>query len=274
MRPAAIPLIPLALALAAVTGCADSLLLHPRTHVATPPGAVVQSVAFRDGALEILRSCADPLRPAGAYVLELCGNATVAQDVVTGTARRWRSVNAEVWALNYPGYGGSGGRPRLGTIPAAALAAFDAIRAEAGERPIFVVGRSLGTAAALYVAAHRPVAGLVLHSPTPLTTVILGRFGWWNLWIAASAVALQVPSELDAIPNARHCTVPAVFIITEEDRLVVPAAQRRVVHAYAGPRREVSLWLADHNVGPTSAEEEEIESVIQWLVGVPHDTAR
>lgn len=264
----------LALALLAIGGCADSLLLHPRTHVPTPPGAEISRIPFRDGSLEVLRRRADPARPPRAYVLEFCGNATVAQDVVVATAHRWRALNAEVWSLNYPGYGASDGKAELHTIPPAALAAFDEMRKEAGDKPLFVVGRSLGTAAALYVAAHRPVAGLVLHSPTPLTTVILGRFGWWNLWIAASTVALQVPSDLNAIANARHCTAPAVFIITQQDRLVVPAAQRRVVHAYAGPHREVPLPFADHNVPPTPAEEEEIDSVIQWLTGAPHHTAR
>jgi hypothetical protein len=40
------------------------------------------------------------------------------------------------------------------------------------------------------VAANRPCAGLVLTNPPPLRNMILQRFGWWNLWLLATPVAL------------------------------------------------------------------------------------
>jgi pimeloyl-ACP methyl ester carboxylesterase len=61
----------------------------------------------------------------------------------------------EVWGVNYPGFGGSTGPARLARIGPAALAAFDALKREARDRPVVVFGASMGTTAALHIAAHR-----------------------------------------------------------------------------------------------------------------------
>ena len=50
-----------------------------------------------------------------------------------------------------------------------------------------------------HVAANRPVAAIVLQNPPPLRQLILGHYGWWNLWLIATPVALGVPSELDSL---------------------------------------------------------------------------
>src|SRR5439155_12173538 len=111
----------------------------------------------------------------------------------------WGDKPVEVWAVNHPGFGGSTGPPRLSRFGPAALAAYDALAAEATGKPIFVSGMSLGSAMALHVAANRPVAGLILRSPPPLRNLIMTRHGWWNLWILATPVALGVPAELDSL---------------------------------------------------------------------------
>src|SRR6185312_16802983 len=99
----------------------------------------------------------------------------------------------EIWSMNYTGYGQSSGSARLSTIAPSALATYDELNRRAAGRPIFVSGHSIGTTAALYVAAHRPVAGLILHNPPPLRQLINGRFGWFDFWIASSRVAAAVP---------------------------------------------------------------------------------
>lgn len=256
----------LVLLLATVGGCASSVLLHPPQGSFDAPDAVVLRLPYREGTLEVLRQRADASREPRAFVLEFCGNATVAQYVVEGTAKRFAPVNAEVWAVNYPGYGGSTGPARLDAMAAAALFAYDELAKVAAGRPIFVVGRSIGTAVALHVASSRPVAGVVLHSPTPLKQVLFGEFGWWNLWIGPTIVWAQVPRELDAIESAKRCSAPAVFIVSERDTLVRAANQRRVVGAYAGPNRVVSLAEAGHNDAATEQEEAEIGRALRWLL--------
>ena len=93
----------------------------------------------------------------------------------------------EVWVLTIRDTAGSTGPARLAKVGPAALAAFDASTRIAGDRPILLVGYSLGTAAALYVAAHRPVVGVILQDPPALRQMIVGEsmaggiFGCWRV---------------------------------------------------------------------------------------------
>jgi pimeloyl-ACP methyl ester carboxylesterase len=248
-----------------VSGCANTLLLHPSHGGPAPQGAEAKHLPFHSGTLEIWIARADPSRKPTAFVLEFCGNATRADQVVTSTTQRWRKQGAEVWAMNYPGFGGSSGPARLADIPPAALAAYDALAEHASGRPIFLAGSSLGTTAALYVAAHRPVDGLVLHNPPPLRDVILNQYGWWNLWIASAIVAQQVPTELDSPMNAARIRAPAVFVLADHDGLVPPRFHRKVVDAFTGPKHVVILKGATHDSSASDEEEDQIEAAIRWL---------
>src|SRR5438128_8116486 len=143
--------------------------------------------------------------------------------------------------MNYPGFGGSTGPARLSRIGPAALTAFDELKRHAAERSTLLVGASLGSAAVLHVAAHRPVAGLILHNPPPLRQMILRQFGWWNLWLLAGPVALQIPRDLDSISNAKASRAPAIFLLAEKDEIVASRFHRLVVDAYAGETRVIAL---------------------------------
>ena len=201
------------------------------------------------GALEIWkeRSPGAIANEPKAFVLAFVGNASRAEWDAGEVAGQWGDQPVEIWAVNYPGYGGSAGSASLASIAPAALAAFDAMKQQAGNRPTFIAARSIGTTAALYVAAHRNIDGVILHSPPPLRSLIMGEFGWWNLWLAAIPVSLGVPADLDSIENAKHVTAPGVFIITEADRLVPPPYQQKIVDAYGGPKQIVALPGTDHN---------------------------
>ena len=163
------------------------------------------------------------------------------------SAGEWGDLPVEVWAVNYPGYGGSAGPARLKSIPPAALAAYDALAKRANGKPIFLLGQSLGTTAALFVAANRPCAGVILSNPPPLKQLIWQRHGWWNLWLLATPVALSVPSELDNLANARRVNAPAVFVLAGNDTVVPPKYQEQVFAAYAGPKRAIRVSDIDHN---------------------------
>jgi pimeloyl-ACP methyl ester carboxylesterase len=64
---------------------------------------------------------------------------------------------------HYRGYGGSSGKPSETALFADALALFDKVKYE--HPNIVVVGRSLGSGVAVYLASRRPVARLVLVTP-------------------------------------------------------------------------------------------------------------
>jgi hypothetical protein len=205
--------------------------------------------------------------PEGApevYVLSFIGKGDRAELWAVAESEVWRRQHAEIWVVNYPGYGGSSGPAGLRRIPPAALAAFDEIQKIAAGRPVLVSGNSLGTAAALWVAAHRPVDGIVLRNPLPLRELILGRHGWWNLWLAAWIVALQVPSELDSLANGQKASAPAVFILSRNDRIVPPSYQQEVVEAYGGEKTVVPVE-GGHNKRPTPHDMEALRGALRRL---------
>jgi len=251
--------------------CVDRLVLYPSNQpVPVPGGSKITVNPGPDKAAEVevwsLRTAAiAPTSQPQAFVLAFIGNADRAEYAAQRTVEDWADRPVEVWAVNYPGYGGSTGPARLATIGPAVLAAYDALRAIAGPRPIFLSGMSLGTAAALHVSANRPVAGLVLQNPPPLRKMILERYGWWNLWLIAGPAALHIPSDLDSLANARRTTAPAVFLLAQEDQVVPPRFARAVADAYAGEKRLIPLPGADHNDSPAPAQEAELHAAIDWL---------
>ena len=253
-------------------GCiADRLILYPTTEPIRLRGIQrVEANTPAGQAVEIwtARSPGVARAPGGepaAYVLEFIGNASRGEYMAVAAAEDWGARPVEVWGVNYPGYGGSPGPARLASIPPAALAAYDALKQHANGKPIFVSGQSLGTAAALHVAANRPVAGAVLWSPPPLRDMILKRFGWWNLWLLAGPIAMQVPAPLDSLRNARKVAAPAVFVATGRDTVVPPSYQAKVSDAYAGEKRFIRLPESEHNAlleGPSIAE---YQAALDWL---------
>ncbi|MEO8698949.1 MAG: alpha/beta fold hydrolase, partial [Kofleriaceae bacterium] len=229
-----------------LTGClADTLLLAPQKP-APAPGARREVLALPEGNIEVF--VADNLgatEPA-AFVLRFYGNAQLANDVQYD-AETFTGLPIEIWGVNYPGYGGSEGQATLANVASVARHAYAALAKRANGRPIIVMGNSMGTTAALYVAAHDKVAGLVLHNPPPLRHLVLRRYGWWNLWLLAVPVALQIPEELDSVRNAAACMQPALFISSSDDGVVPFAYQERVMKAYAGPWELALLRGAGHN---------------------------
>ena len=248
-------------------GCADKLVLFPSTDKLDAAGAARKAIPWKHGAVEIwaARSPGARSREPEALVLNFVGNAARAELQATYDAMQWRDKPVEVWTVNHPGYGGSTGPASLQRFPGAGVAAYDALEAEARGRPIFLMGQSIGTTVALHVATQRKADGLILQNPPPLRQLILGRFGWWNLWLIAGPVAAGIPSELDSIRNARNSSMPAIFISADKDEVVPPQYQQQVMEAYAGPKQVVINVGANHNSGIGVDAMRKLDDAKDWL---------
>ncbi len=139
------------------------------------------------------------------------------------------------------------------------------VHARQSGRPIFMQAASFGTAVALGVAAKRPAAGLLLQNPPALRQLIMGHYGWWNLWLIAIPVTHQIPDDLDSIANAHRVTVPAIFIESGADEVVPAPYQKPVVDAYAGPHRVIEMPAAHHADALTHDAAEALARDRRWL---------
>ena len=246
----------------------DQLILFPTTQRIDAHGATRQTIPFQNGELEVWTARSRLARQRNhvdAYILRFYGNADRAERWVALDADAFGERAVEIWGMNYPGFGGSSGPARLKRMSPAALAAFDALKSKAGNQPIFVFGASIGSAVAMNVAANREVRGLILHNPPPLRQIILRNYGWWNLWLLAGPVALQIPRELDSVANAKRIHAPAIFLLAENDEIVPPKFQRLVVDSFAGEKQVVTLPGAYHNSPIEGPVVEEIHRAYDWL---------
>ena len=250
----------------------DHLILFPTRTPIDAGGAVRKTIPFENGELEIWSAQSRRARQQGradVFILRFYGNADRADRWAALEAEMWNDRAVEIWGMNYPGFGGSTGPARLAKIGPAALSAFDALKRDAANRSIVAYGASIGATAALHVAAQRPIAGLILHNPVPLREVILRQFGWWNLWLLAGPVALQIPQDLDSVANARATRAPAIFLLAEKDEIVAPRFHQLVVQAYAGEKRVIELRVAHHNDPIEGTALADLNDALGWLLAQP-----
>lgn len=247
----------------------DQLILFPTRAPIDAGGAVRKAVPFESGEVEIWTAQSRRAQQQGdadVFILRFYGNADRADRWAAAEAEMWDDRAVEIWGMNYPGFGGSTGPARLSKMGPAALAAFDELKRHAADKPIVSYGASIGATAALHVAAQRPVAGLILHNPPPLREMILRRFGWWNLWLLAGPVALQIPKDLDSIANAKTVHAPAIFLLAEKDEIVPPRYHELVLNAYAGEKRVIRLPGAYHNDPIEGAALADLNGALGWLL--------
>ncbi len=182
-----------------------------------------------------------PKSPASAGLLWFYGNGeTVA--AIWPIVREFQPPGTAVLVLDYPGYGGSGGRATEGALYAAADAAYAALTARPDVDPqrIYVYGRSLGSAVATYTAAHHPVAGLILESPfTNAAAMAKYHYGLLPRFLLRLS--------LDNVANVRRVRCPILVFHGDADRLVPTAMGMAVAAAAAGPVEVVLIHGAGHN---------------------------
>jgi pimeloyl-ACP methyl ester carboxylesterase len=246
----------------------DHLILFPTKAPIDAGGAVRKAIPFQNGEVELWTAVSRRAQQNGrvdTYVLRFYGNADRAERWPAAEIEMWNDRAVEIWGMNYPGFGGSTGPARLSKIGPAALAAFDELKRHAVDRPIIPFGTSIGATAALHIAAQRPVEGLILQNPPPLREIILRRFGWWNLWLLAGPVALQIPKDLDSVRNAKAIHVPAIFLLAEKDEVVPPRYHKLVVNAYAGEKRVINLPGAFHNDPIEGGALTDFYRALDWL---------
>src|SRR5947209_3795107 len=274
----------------------DHLILFPTRTPINAGGAVRKTIPFQNGQLEVWIAQSRLARTKGnpeVYVLRFYGNADRAERWPAAEAEMWSDRAVEVWGMNYPGFGGSTGPARLSRIGPAAVAAFDELQRQAVSKSavesavlsgssgssalrtahttapsIILFGTSIGATAALHVAAYgsRAIAGLILQNPPPMREMILRQFGWWNLWLLAGPIALQIPQDLDSITNAKASHAPAIFLLAEKDEMVAPRFHRLVVNAYGGEKRVITSRGAYHNDPIEGAALADLNDALSWLL--------
>jgi fermentation-respiration switch protein FrsA (DUF1100 family) len=105
-----------------------------------------------------------PAQPGKPLIVYFQGNAG-GLDLRAERFGKLTDDGAGLVALNYRGYGGSGGSPSEQGLIADANVAYDFATKEAPPSRIVVFGESLGTGVAVALASEREIGGLILDAP-------------------------------------------------------------------------------------------------------------
>src|SRR6266576_4812847 len=182
-----------------------------------------------------------PTSPTSPGLLWFYGNGeTVA--AIWPIVREFQPPGTALLVVDYPGYGGSGGRATEPALYAAAEAGYTMLATRPGVDPhrIFVYGRSLGSAVAIYTAAHRPVAGLILESPFTIAAAMAKHH-----YRLVPRFLLHL--SLDNLTTVKLVHCPILLFHGDADRLVPGAMGMAVAAAAPGPVEVVLLHGSGHN---------------------------
>jgi pimeloyl-ACP methyl ester carboxylesterase len=163
----------------------------------------------------------------------------------------WLASTAERYAgwslllVNYRGYGRSEGRPGEAALFADALQIYDyaATRAQGGR--VAVMGRSLGSGVAVYLAAQRPVAGVVLVSPyDSVESVARGVY-------PLLPIGLMLRHRFDSLSRAPGIAAPLLCLVASADRVIPRPHSERLYAAWGGEKqwREIAHTAHDDIAG-------------------------
>ncbi len=145
--------------------------------------------------------------------------------------------------MNYRGYGLSQGRPGETALFADAAAIFDAMakRADIDRARIGAIGRSLGTAVAVHLAAERPLKAVALITPFD-SMVSVGRHHYPFL-----PVGWVLRQRFDSLARAPILRQPLLCLAAGRDEVVPQRCSRQLFEAWGGEKRWVEFPEADHN---------------------------
>lgn len=183
-----------------------------------------------------------PQPGAKTAILHLHGNA---QDLGTIEPRMKilrEKFHCSVLAVDYPGYGLTGGEPSEAGTYRAAEAAFDHLVGVRGFSPEAIVlwGSSLGSGPAVELASHRHVKGVILESPFTST------------FRTVTKVKLVPFDRFDNLAKIDRVQSPLLVISGERDSVVPFAHGKELVDAAvnAPVRRFLPVYGAEHNLVP------------------------
>ncbi|HEY7403251.1 MAG TPA: alpha/beta hydrolase [Candidatus Angelobacter sp.] len=158
-----------------------------------------------------------------------------------GDDRYWlqdlRKAGFSVLAYDYEGYGTSEGKPSEQAAYADEAAAYDYLteKLRIPADRIVILGRSVGSGPATYIAARRPAAALILQSP----------------FVSAFRVLTRIPLlPFDKFPNGKnirqvHCPV---LIMHSQGDTIIPYWHGQKLFALANePKQFFAAKNTDHN---------------------------
>ena len=224
------------------------ILFYPRRDVLAfpPPGVSLVAVEVEPGLTVGGRLY--PAGPEAPAILYYHGNGEIAADY-DGIAPLYTRMGITLLVMDYRGYGRSDGIPTAHDLLADAVAVFDAVGTvfegnDLAPRQLYVMGRSLGSAAAVEVALHagEQLAGLIVESGFADTFALLARLGLRIQDVDEARDGFGNPAKMERIATR-------TLVIHGQADVLIPASDgRELYRRCAAPDKQLVLIPgAGHN---------------------------
>ncbi len=145
--------------------------------------------------------------------------------------------------INYRGYGASQGEPGEKPFYKDALFIYDHFirQPHIDSSHVVAMGRSLGTGVAVYLAAHRPLKGVILVSPyDSITNVAQELYPY-------TPVSIFIRHPFNAASLAPSIQTPVLALTAAQDSTISSERSQALLAQWGGPHHHVSIPKTDHN---------------------------
>jgi uncharacterized protein len=180
-----------------------------------------------------------PRQPADGRVLIVYGNGGFASDCAHYANDIQVVAAFDVFILEYPGYADRRGSPSQWSLFRAADEAFQLLNTN---KPIYLLGESLGTGVASYLAGTYPgkIEGMILISPYNQLTSLA------QYHMPVFPVRLMLIDRFPSEDYLRNYHGPVGMVVDGQDQVIPEKFGLRLYDGYAGPKRLWEFPLGEH----------------------------
>ena len=138
-----------------------------------------------------------------------------------------------VYLVNYRGYGGSSGEPTEKGIYSDALTIFDQMRSNYSD--ISVLGRSLGSGVATYLASKREFEKLVLITPyDSAQSMVQERFPMYSM-------SILLKDKYDSVSRVKDIEEKTLILIAGDDNVIPMKHSKKLIDVFSSSKVEVEI---------------------------------
>lgn len=170
----------------------------------------------------------------------------------------FRAVAAQysVYLMPYRGYGDNSGQPSEEALYQDALALFDRIKDD--HASISLMGRSLGSGVATYVAAQRQINQLILVTPFDSIENVAKEVYWMF------PIALLIKDRYPSAERVEAIDAATLILVAENDQVIARTRSDALIKAFAGKQATaVLIDGAGHN--NISQYRQYVSAITSWL---------
>lgn len=176
-----------------------------------------------------------------------------------------RDTPANVFALEYRGYGHSEGKPSESGIYLDAEAAHQYLVdvQKIDPKTIISFGQSLGTAVAANLAYRLPVGAVVLEAPFPSASAVASKVFWF-----LPGIQFFVHGQLNTAARLQHTGVPLLVVHCTQDPVIPFEFGQAVYDRAPEPKRFLKIENECHEEASIVSPKKYREALDEFLAGL------